>query len=123
MKYRALKGATTVARDDAHSICFATEELLLAMLGENGLTAGNVVSLILTATPDLRSEFPARGARDAGLQDVPMICAVEIDVPGALPRCIRIMAQVEIADDGDVRHVYLRGARALRPDLARLPQP
>ena len=119
MRPRAIKGATTVDGDDARQICTATTELLLAMLGDNGLTSDDVVSLTLTATPDLRSEFPARGARDAGLHQAPMLCAVEIDVPGAVPRCIRALAHVEMSDERAVRHVYLREAAGLRPDLPR----
>ena len=119
MTIRAIKGATTVPIDSAPDVCAATSELLRAMLEQNGLVAGQVISLLLTATPDLRSEFPARGARDVGMGEVPMLCAQEIDVPGALPRCIRVLAHVDVADGRAVRHVYLREARALRPDLAR----
>lgn len=115
---RAIKGATSVPVDSARDICAATTELLTAMLEQNALRVDQVVSLMLTATPDLRSEFPARGARDAGLGDVPMLCAQEIDVPGALPRCIRALAHVELPEGRAVRHVYLREARGLRPDLA-----
>lgn len=115
---RAIKGATSVPFDSARDICAATIELLSAMLEQNALRVDQVVSLMLTATPDLRSEFPARGARDAGWGDVPMLCAQEIDVPGALPRCIRVLAHVELPGGQAVRHVYLREARGLRPDLA-----
>jgi chorismate mutase len=117
MSVRAIKGAITVDEDGAREICSATAEMLVEMLRANDLTATDVVSLMLTATPDLRSEFPARGARDAGMTEVPMLCAVEIAVPGALPRCIRALAHVEVADTHRPRHVYLKGARALRPDL------
>lgn len=120
MRLRAIKGATTVAKDEAREICTATADLLTTMLNENGLTLDAVVSLLLTATPDLRSEFPARGARDAGWSHAPILCAVEIDVPGALPLCIRALAHVEVPDAHTVRHVYLRGAQTLRPDLPRL---
>ncbi len=118
MPIRAIKGATTVSVDSAREICIATAELLHAMLSENALRVEHVVSLMLTATPDLRSEFPARGARDAGWGEVPMLCAQEIDVPGALPRCIRVLAHVELTAGHPVRHVYLRDARGLRPDLS-----
>jgi chorismate mutase len=117
MRVRAIKGATTVDEDGAREICSATAELVTEMLRANGIEASDIVSLVLTATQDLRSEFPARGARDAGLTDVPMLCATEIPVPGALPRCIRALAHVEVSDDHVVRHVYLRGAKGLRPDL------
>lgn len=118
MPIRAIKGATTAPVDSAREVCAATTELLQAMLEQNALEVGQVISLMLTATPDLRSEFPARGARDAGWGDVPMLCAQEIDVPGALPRCIRVLAHVDVAEGQRVRHVYLRDARGLRPDLA-----
>lgn len=118
MPLRAIKGATSVPVDAARDICAATTELLSAMLEQNALRVDQVVSLMLTATPDLRSEFPARGARDAGWGDVPMLCAQEIDVPGALPHCIRVLAHVELPEGRAVRHVYLREARGLRPDLA-----
>jgi chorismate mutase len=107
--------------DSAREVCAATAELLQAMLRANALRVDEVISLVLTATPDLRSEFPARGARDAGCGEVPMLCAQEIDVPGALPRCIRVLAHVEVEAGRAVRHVYLRDARALRPDLAAPP--
>lgn len=118
MPIRAIKGATAVPVDSAREVCAATTELLQAMMEQNGIGVGQVISLMLTATPDLRSEFPARGARDAGWGDVPMLCAQEIDVPGALPRCIRVLAHVEVGEGARVRHVYLRDARELRPDLA-----
>jgi chorismate mutase len=114
---RAIKGATTVAVDGAREICDATSELLGVLLAANGLGVGDVVSLFLTATPDLRSEFPARGAREAGWDDVPMLCAAELSVPGALPRCIRALVHVELPAGRLPRHEYLRGARVLRPDL------
>ena len=119
MRMRAIKGATTVPEDGARQICDATAELLAEMLSCNALTSREAISLLLTVTPDLRSEFPARGARESGWDAVPTMCAVEIDVPGALPRCIRALAHVEVPADHIVVHVYLHGARELRPDLAR----
>ena len=119
MPVRAIRGATTCDFDGAPEICVATGDLLTRMLAENGLRTTDVISLWLTVTPDLRSEFPARGARDAGWGDVSMLCAVEIDVPGALPRCIRAMAHVELTDLRALVPVYLNGARELRPDLCR----
>jgi chorismate mutase len=115
---RAIRGATTVDFDDADQIIEATRELVAAIVERNGLTSEDVVSALFTMTPDLRSEFPARAARELGWDDVPMLCTIEIDVRGALPRCIR--ALVHASSDrarSDVRHVYLRGAHVLRPDL------
>jgi chorismate mutase len=115
----ALRGATTVEADDTVRIHEATCELISALLERNHLTADDIISAIFTMTADLRSEFPARAARDIGLHDVPMICATEIAVPGSLPRCIRVLLHVTgplPATRGT--GVYLGGARALRPDLA-----
>ncbi|MEO7963783.1 MAG: chorismate mutase [Gemmatimonadaceae bacterium] len=119
MPVRAIRGAITTEIDGAPEICRATGELLARMLEANELRTADVISLWLTVTPDLRSEFPARGARDVGWGDVPMLCAVEMDVPGALPRCIRAMAHVDVADDRRLTPVYLGRARELRPDQSR----
>ena len=96
----------------------AVGELLAAMLERNGIGVDDVISVILTATPDLVSSFPAAGARGFGLVDVPLLCAQEINVAGALPRVIRVLmhAESDLARS-DVTHVYLRGAEALRADL------
>jgi chorismate mutase len=84
----------------------------------NELSTEDVVSMFFTATPDLTAEFPAVAARKVGLHDVPLLCASEIDVCGALPRVVRLMAYVDVdRPRGAVRHVYLRGATALRQDL------
>jgi chorismate mutase len=89
-----------------------------AVLERNGLTTDNLISVVFTATPDLTAEFPAYGARKAGIVGVPLLCAQEIPVPGAMPRVIRLLAHVETERPrADVRHVYLRGAAALRTDL------
>jgi chorismate mutase len=80
----------------------------------------DVISALFTVTSDLTSEFPARAARDLGWVDVPLICTVEIPVPGALPRCIRVLLHIETARaKAAIEHVYLEGARVLRPDLLR----
>jgi chorismate mutase len=120
MAVRALRGATQVDLDDREVIIEATAELVLAVLAHNSLTADHLISIVFTTTPDLTAEFPAYAARTIGITDVPFLCAGEIDVPGAMPRVIRLMAHVE-ADfaRSDARHVYLRGAAALRTDLPR----
>lgn len=116
---RAVRGAITVATDDAALVREATVELLRAMLAHNALQPSQLVSVIFTVTPDLTSEFPAVAARELGWHDVPLLCAQEIAVPGALPRCLRILLHAESARPRAlVRHVYLRDAVALRPDLA-----
>ena len=115
---RALRGATTVDTDDANAIADATRELLSSIMSNNALTPGDIVSVIFTVTADLRSDFPARAARDLGWVDVPLLCTVEIPVPNALSRCIRVLMHVETARPRDaMKHVYLREARTLRPDL------
>jgi chorismate mutase len=115
---RAIRGATTVDVDDAGQIIEATRELIAAIVERNGLTSDDIVSAFFTMTPDLRSEFPARAARELGWDDVPMLCTIEVDVRGALPRCIRTLVHANSdRPRGEVRHVYLREARILRPDL------
>ncbi len=115
---RAIRGATQVDADTPANIAEATTELLRAMMVDNRLTEGTLVSATFTCTRDLRSAFPAEAARALGWTDVPLICTQELDVDGALPLCIRVMLYAEVpVPRKDVRHVYLRGARVLRPDL------
>lgn len=118
-RIHAIRGATTARADCAADICDATAELLRDIARLNHLTTGEIVSVSFTVTSDLRSEFPARAARELGWDDVAMLCASSIPVPGSLPRCIRVMlhAYTGVGRD-DLQHVYLHGARKLRPDLA-----
>ena len=119
----AVRGATTVPSDDTMLIHEATSELLSELLRRNDLSPDRVISAIFTVTPDLRSEFPARAARDLGLHEVPMLCAVEMSVPGSLPRCIRVLLHVAGPLPSPRGYsVYLREAAALRPDLATGPR-
>jgi chorismate mutase len=98
----------------------AVVELLSTMLDRNDLTTDDLVSVIFTSTPDLRSTFPAAAARTLEIGDVPLICAQELDVAGALPRVVRVMAHAMLdRARQDVVHVYLRGAEVLRQDLAQ----
>lgn len=116
----AVRGATTVPADDTLLIHEATSELLAQLLNRNALCPDQVISAIFTVTPDLRSEFPARAARDLGLHEVPMLCAVEMTVPGALARCIRVLLHVAgPLPSSRGQSVYLREAATLRPDLMR----
>jgi chorismate mutase len=118
MAVRAVRGATQVDEDDREQVLAATTELLTAILERNGLASGDLISVVFTATPDLHSEFPAYAARQMGITDVPLLCAAEIDVPGAMPRVLRLLAHVETdRARSDLRHVYLRGAAGLRTDL------
>lgn len=116
---RAIRGATSVPSDDPEAIRRAVIELLDAIRRDNDLDDHEVISAIFTATSDLASAFPAETARAAGWQHVPLLCTSEIAVPGALPRCLRLLVHVERSWRGRaVRHVYLREAVQLRPDLA-----
>jgi len=117
---RAIRGATQVEADDRDEILEATSELVAEVMSRNALSTDDVISVIFTATPDLTSEFPALAARKLGFHDVPLLCASEIDVPHALPRVIRLMAYIETDKPRSaVQHVYLRGATALRLDIAQ----
>ena len=115
MKLRALRGAITVEANEADAILSATEELVLEVMDRNDLAPEDLVSCIFTCTGDLDAEFPAVAARGLGLSAVPLLCAREIDVPGALPRVIRLLAHCYA--DGPAKHVYLREAVSLRRDL------
>ena len=120
MKVRALRGATTCDVDTLEEIDAKTQALVAAMLERNGVDHDDVISILFTATPDLVSEFPALAARELGFGDVPLMCASEIAVPHALPRVLRLLAHVETDKPrSEVQHVYLRGATALRRDIAQ----
>jgi chorismate mutase len=117
---RAIRGATQVAADDRDEVLDATRELVSTVLERNELDPADLISILFTATPDLVSEFPALAARELGLGDVPLMCATEIAVPHALPRVLRLMAHVETGRErAEISHVYLRGAVALRRDIAQ----
>ena len=116
---RGIRGATTVLEDRPESVLEATRELLQVMLKQNGIDDFEVIaSIFFTTTPDLVSTFPAEAARELGMDMVPLICNTEIPVPGRLERVVRVMMQVNTTQSQrDVRHVYLREAAKLRPDL------
>ncbi len=115
---RAIRGATSVPSDDPQAITEATHELLEALRVHNHLDAAEVISAIFTVTPDLVSRFPAEAARGVGWEGVPLLCTTEIPVPGGLPRCLRVLLHVQRPWNGiPPRHVYLREAAGLRPDL------
>jgi chorismate mutase len=117
-RLRALRGATTLDRDERDHVIERTAEMVLTLLERNGLTEDDLVSMVFTATADVTSVFPAEAAREVGITHVPLLCALEIDVEGAIPRCVRVLvhAHTSRARD-DLRHVYLHGARQLRTDL------
>ncbi|TAM75848.1 chorismate mutase [bacterium] len=116
---RGIRGAVTVEHDDPVEILAATTRLLQAITRENQLLPEDVCSAIFTVTPDLRSTFPAEAARKLGWEKVPLLCSTEIPVAGSLPRCIRVLLHwnTERAQHA-IRHVYLDGAVALRPDIS-----
>ena len=104
--------------DTPEQITERVRALVAAMLERNGVDHDDLVCILFTATPDVCSLFPATAARSAGLGDVPLICAQEIDVPGATPRCIRVLMHLYTdRGRGELHHVYLEGARGLRDDL------
>ena len=118
MSVRAVRGAIQIDADEREQVLQATTELLTEVLERNQLSTDDLISVIFTVTPDIRSEFPAYAARQMGITDVPLLCAREIDVPGAMPRVLRLLAHVETAlSRAEVRHAYLRGAAGLRTDL------
>jgi chorismate mutase len=122
MKVRGIRGAVTVAADDPDAIHAATHELLGEIVARNEIEIDDIASVMFTLTPDIRAAFPALAARDMGWTHVPMLHAVEVDVPGAIARCIRVLMHVNtVRSMGDVEHVYLREAEKLRPDLVRKP--
>lgn len=118
MATRAVRGAIQVDRDERDEILDGAAELILTVLERNELDAGDLISILFTLTPDLTAEFPAYAARQLGITDVPLLCAQEIPVPGAMPRVLRLMAHIDTAKSrSELHHVYLRGAALLRTDL------
>jgi chorismate mutase len=115
---RAVRGAIQVEANEREAILGGAAELVTEVLRRNGLGPDELISILFTATPDLTADFPAYAARQLGLVDVPLMCATEIAVPGAMPRVLRLLAHIDtdLARD-EIRHVYLRGAAALRTDL------
>jgi chorismate mutase len=118
MLCRGIRGATTVPANSRQAILEATKELLTAMVEANGLRTEDIASAIFTTTPDLTAEFPAVAARELGWTHVALLCSHEMSVPGSLPMCLRVLLHVN-TDKGqdEIVHVYLRGARALRPEF------
>ena len=120
MSVRAIRGAVQVVGNTPEAIAAGTKELLAEILKANSLAVESVISVILTATPDLTAAFPAAAAREVGFESTPLLCAVEIDVAGALPRVVRAMATVETTlAASEIAHIYLGGAKALRRDIAQ----
>ena len=120
MAVRAIRGAIQLDTDERSHLLKSTAELVTKVLHENNLSQADLISIFFTATPDVTCEFPALAARELGLGDVPLMCSVEMDVRGAMPRVIRLMMHVETGlTRSEIQHIYLRGAAKLRTDLAQ----
>ena len=113
----AVRGAIKARSNDPEQIIRATEELVRELLARNALSADRMVSCIFTSTHDLNAEFPAVAARNLGLDAVPLLCAQEIDVPGAMPSVIRALVHYYAPPDHTPNHTYLGEAQKLRSDL------
>ncbi len=119
MPCRGIRGATTVESDTAAAILAATRELLDCVVEANGVQVEDVASALFTVTKDLTAAFPAQAARELGWGHVALLDGREIPVPGGLPRCVRVLVHWNTdVPQAAIRHVYLRGAAALRPDLS-----
>ena len=120
MAVRAIRGATQLDVDTREQMLERVAEMVTAVMDDNGLGPEDFISILFTATDDLHSEFPAYAARQLGFTDVPMTCARELEIGGAMPRVVRLMAHVETdLARSEITHVYLRGAANLRRDLVR----
>lgn len=118
MSVRAARGATTVESNDANEIINETKVLLEEIINANGILIEDMASVIFTVTSDINAAFPAVAARQIGWTSVPLMCMKEIDVPGSLEKCIRVLIHFNTEKTLDeVRHIYLKGAKVLRPDL------
>ena len=122
MPCRGVRGATTVANNSREEILFGTRQLLALLIRRNEIDPKDAGSVLFSTTQDIDAEFPALAARQLGWLEVPMLCSHELYVQGSLPRCIRVMIMwnTEKAQD-EIHHVYIRGAKKLRPDLSKLP--
>lgn len=115
---RALRGATTLDADTRDQVMERTAHLVQTMMERNQIVKEDLVSVIFTATDDIRSEFPAVAARAIGISDVPLLCTRELDIEGAVSLCVRVLMHLYTdRAPADLRHVYLEGARPLRTDL------
>ena len=119
-RVRGIRGAITVEADEPAAIVDATKRLLLEIVQRNGVAVDDIASVLFSLTPDLHAVFPALGARELGWVYVPMLHFTEIDVPGALGRCIRVLVHVNTSRGlEEIEHVYLEDAAGLRPDLRK----
>lgn len=122
MMLRGVRGATTVESNTRDEILTATRQLVALMIRLNGIDPEHVASAIFSATHDLDAEFPALAARQLGWLDVPLLCTNEMDVPGALGKCVRVLVNWNTEkSQKEITHVYIKGAVRLRPDLSKFP--
>jgi chorismate mutase len=118
---RGIRGATTANENTREAILEATRELLQLLIAANGIKPEDIASAIFTTTPDLNAEFPAVAARELGWIDMALLCGHEMNVPGSLQSCIRVLVHWNTARHAsEVVHVYIRGARGLRPERATM---
>ena len=119
MPVRGIRGATTLSADTPEEMREAVSELLRTMMLENRIDAVDIASILFTATPDIHSIFPATAARDLELAEVPLICAQELDIHGALSSAVRVLIHVNTdLPQSAMKHQFLRGASVLRPDIS-----
>ena len=119
---RGVRGATTVQENTRDAILKATRQMLALMIRRNQIDAADISSAIFTVTRDVNAEFPALAARQLGWLGVPLLCGYEIDVPGSLPNCIRVLIHWNTdKTQEEIEHVYIHDAVRLRPDLSKLP--
>ena len=122
MYCRAIRGATTADSNSKNDILAATRQLLALMIRSNGIKTEDVASAIFSLTSDLNAEFPALAARLLGWLDVPLLCTYEVDVPGSLRQCVRILIHWNTEkSQSEIKHIYIKEAQRLRPDLSKLP--
>jgi chorismate mutase len=119
---RGVRGATTVESNSRDAILRATRQLLALMIRRNGIQSADVASAIFTLTRDLNAEFPALAARQLGWLEVPLLCGYELEVPGSLGKCVRILVHWNTEKpQTEIQHIYIHDAVSLRPDLSKLP--
>lgn len=120
MLVRGVRGAITVDENSAEAILSATEEMLLWLINANGIEEDDVASVLFTSTPDINAAFPAKAARNMGWRHVALMGFQEIDVPEGLKMCVRVLIHWNTTKSNhELKHAFLRGAMALRPDLVK----
>jgi chorismate mutase len=118
MPVRAIRGAITVENNCRDEIINETKELLVKIVEENSVDQEDIISIIFSVTKDLDAAFPAVAARQLGWTSIALMCTNEIDVPGSIIRCIRVLMHINTEKrNSDIKHIYLKGAKVLRPDL------